>query len=97
MTPELRLNSLDALIVRNPETCGGRPRIRNHRVTVHRIAGWWQLGLSMEEMLEKLPTLQPAEIHAALAFYHLHQSEIDGYLEEERIALKLAEKVSSAA
>ena len=26
----------------------------------------------------------PAEIHVALAYYHLHRQEIDGYLEEER-------------
>ena len=53
-------------------------------MAVHRIAGWWQLGPSIEEIAEKHPSLQPAEIHAALAFYHLHRAEIDRYLAEER-------------
>lgn len=50
---------------------------------VHRIAGWWKLGLSVEEIAAKHPTLGPAAIHAALAYYHLHRGEVDGYLAEE--------------
>jgi uncharacterized protein (DUF433 family) len=74
---------IGALIVSTPDVLGGRPRIRGHRVPVHRIAGWWRLGLSVEEIAAKHPTLGPAEIHAALAYYHLHRAEIDGYLAEE--------------
>ncbi len=48
------------------------------------MAGWWKLGLSIEEIAEELPTLSSAEIFAALAYYHLNKAEIDGYLEEER-------------
>jgi uncharacterized protein (DUF433 family) len=74
---------IGALIVSTPDVLGGRPRIRGHRVPVHRIAGWWRLGLSVEEIAAKHPTLGPAEIHAALAYYHLHRAEIEGYLAEE--------------
>jgi uncharacterized protein (DUF433 family) len=74
---------IGALIVSSPGVFGGRPRIRGHRVPVHRIAGWWRLGLTVEEIAAKHPTLGPAEIHAALAYYHLHRGEIDGYLAEE--------------
>jgi uncharacterized protein (DUF433 family) len=88
---------LDALIVRTPGVCGGWPHIRNHRIGVHRIAGWWKLGLSMEEMLDKLPTLDPAEIHAALAYYHLNRPEIEAFLEEERSTMGAAEKEFTAA
>jgi len=79
-TPAAEIGSL---IVKTPDLLGGRPRIRGHRVPVHRIAGWWRLGLSVEEIAAKHPTLGPAEIHAALAYYHLHRAEIDGYLAEE--------------
>jgi uncharacterized protein (DUF433 family) len=75
---------IDSLIVKTPGVLGGRPRVRGHRIAVHRIAAWWQLGLSIEEISEKHPTLSPAHIHAALAFYHLHRAEIDRYLAEER-------------
>jgi uncharacterized protein (DUF433 family) len=74
---------IGSLIVKTPDVLGGRPRIRGHRVPVHRIAGWWRLGLSVEEIAAKHPTLGPAEIHAALAYYHLPRVEIDGYLAEE--------------
>ena len=72
------------LITRTPGILGGKPCIEGHRIGVHRIAGWWKLGLTIEEIGERLPTLAPAEIHVALAYYHLHREEIEGYLEAER-------------
>ena len=90
-------NEFDSLIVKTPGVLGGRPRIRGHRVAVHRIAGWWQLGLSIEEIVEKHSTLGLAEIHAALAYHHLHPAEIDGYLAEERATLATAASVSTTA
>jgi uncharacterized protein (DUF433 family) len=77
---------LGALIVRSPGVVGGKPSIRGHRIPVHRIAGWWRLGLAIEEIAEKHPSLSLAEMHAALAYYHLNRSEIDGYLTEDRDA-----------
>lgn len=81
-----RARKIDSLIVKTPGVLGGRPRVRGHRVAVHRIAAWWELGLSIEEIAEKHPSLEPAQIHAALAYYHLHRDEIDRYLAEERAA-----------
>lgn len=88
---------LGEMIVRSTEVIGGKPHIRNHRVGVHRVAGWWKLGLTVEEIGERLSTLNPAEIHAALAFYHLHREEIDGYLQAEEACHQLERKISSAA
>ena len=79
--------TLASLIVCTPGVAGGKPCIRGHRVPVHRIAGWWRLGLAIEEIAEKHPSLSPAEIHAALAYYHLNRAEIEGYLAQEREAL----------
>jgi uncharacterized protein (DUF433 family) len=62
---------LGAMIVQTPGVLGGKPRIKGHRIGVHRVAGWWKAGLSVEEIGERLSTLSPAEIHAALAYYHL--------------------------
>ena len=90
-------NELDALIVRSPEVLGGKPCVRGHRVAVHRIVRWWQLGLSMEEIAEQLPTLTPAELHTALAYYHLHKSEIDGYLEADQVALEALQAMPKTA
>ena len=81
---ETPATELGAMIVHTPGILGGKPRIKGHRVAVHRVAGWWKLGLTVEEIGERLSTLTPAEIHAALAYYHLHRQEIENYLEEER-------------
>ncbi len=83
---------LGSMIIRTPGILGGKPRIKGHRVGVHRVAGWWKLGLSIEEIGERLSTLTPAEIHAALAYYHLRREEIEGYLEEERAACRSLER-----
>ena len=88
--------SLGSLIVSTPGVLGGKPRIQGHRVAVHRVAGWWQLGLTVEEIAEKHPSLGPAEIHAALAYYHLRRAEIDRYLVEERQAATPEPTLSAA-
>ena len=83
---------LGSMIVRTPGILGGKPHVRGHRVGVHRVAGWWKRGLSIEEIGEELPTLSPAEIFAALAYYHLNKPEVDGYLEEERTVCRQLER-----
>ena len=86
----------DSLIVSTPGVLGGKPRIRGHRVAVHRIAGWRQLGLTVEEIAGQHPSLDPAEIHAALAYFHLHRAEIDRHLVEERLAANPEPALSAA-
>lgn len=83
---ELPATDLASMIVQTPGILGGKPRLKGHRVGVHRVAGWWKAGLTVEEIGERLSTLTPAEIHAALAYYHLHRNEIEHSLEEERAA-----------
>ena len=95
-TSESPVTNLGSLIVSTTGVAGGKPCIRGHRVPVHRIAGWWQLGLAVEEIAEKHPALGPAEIHAALAYYHLNRAEIDRYLAEERELLANAPAGSAA-
>ena len=84
------------MIVRTPGILGGKPRLKGHRVGVHRVAGWWKSGLTVEGIGERLSTLKPAEIHAALAYYHLHREEIETSLEEERTVCRGLERKPSA-
>src|SRR5437764_12672727 len=94
-TAEMPATELGSMIVRTPGIIGGKPHISGHRVGVHRVAGWWKIGLSIEEIGERLSTLKPAELHAALAYYHLHRKEIDGHLQEERDACRILEGKAS--
>ncbi len=44
---------IGTLIVKSPETLGGRPRIAGTRVSVQRITAWYKLGLNAEEIAER--------------------------------------------
>ena len=89
---ETPATELGSMIIRTPGVLNGKPRLKGHRVGVHRVAGWWKSGLTIEEIGERLSTLTPAEIHAALAYYHLHREEIESYLDEERAVCRSLER-----
>lgn len=67
-----------------PGVCGGRPAIRGTRIPVKAIAGYHKLGLRMDEILEGLPSLTPAQVYAALSYYYDHQDEIEQEIQEDR-------------
>ena len=46
-------------------------------MTVRAIAGYYQLGMTVDEILQSLPHLSQSQVHAALTFYFDHQKEID--------------------
>jgi uncharacterized protein (DUF433 family) len=77
------ITDIGTLIVRSPDTCGDRPRIAGTRVSVQRIAAWYQQGLNAEEIAARIGHLSLAQIYAALTYYHANQSEIETYLAEE--------------
>jgi uncharacterized protein (DUF433 family) len=73
----------DPYITSDPGIAGGRPVIAGTRITVNCIAGYYQLGMSIDEILESLRHLTPSQVHSALAYYFDHQDEINADLEEE--------------
>lgn len=73
------------LIVRTPEVRGGRPRIAGTGVTVRRIVGWYKLGLSPEEIADRIGHLSLAQVHAALAYYHANREEIEADIAAEEM------------
>src|SRR5262245_45101534 len=65
-------------IVSTPGTCGGRPRIDGHRITVEDIAVWRErLGMSPDEIVSAYPTLTLSDVHAALGYYYENRGQID--------------------
>lgn len=68
-----------------PGLCGGRPVISGTRTSVKAIVGYYKMGLSIEEILEGLPHLTPAQIYEALSYYHDHQAEIEQDIEKSRV------------
>ncbi|NIA12074.1 MAG: DUF433 domain-containing protein [Nitrospiraceae bacterium] len=66
----------------DPEIAGGEPIIVGTRITVRCIAGYYQMGMSADEILTTLSHLTPSQVHSALAYYFDHQEEIDSDLAE---------------
>jgi uncharacterized protein (DUF433 family) len=64
-------------ITPNSRIASGAPIIKGTRIAVRAIAGYYQLGLTVDEILQSLPHLTQSQVHAALAFYFDHQQEID--------------------
>lgn len=61
---------IGTLIVKTPDTCGGRPRIARRRLSVQQIAVLHtREKLSPEAIKEEYDGLTLAEVHAALAYY----------------------------
>ena len=69
-------------IVSKPEIAQGAPAIEGTRITVRCIAGYYQMGMSVDEIITTLGHLTPAQVHSALAYYFDHQDEINIDLKE---------------
>lgn len=80
------VTNIGSLIERRSGFRRGRPMVAGTSVSVQRIAGWYKLGLSPEEIAENFGHLSLAQVHAALAYYHSNRDEIEAYLREEDAA-----------
>lgn len=66
-----------AHITSTPRIANGAPIIKGTRIAVRAIAGYYQLGMSPDEILQSLPHLTQSQLHAALAYDFDHQKEVD--------------------
>src|SRR5947208_12227993 len=74
---------IGTLIDCDPAIRGGRPKIAGTGVTVMRVAAWYKMGLTPEEIAAQYGHLNLAQVHAALAYYHANAEEIEADLAEE--------------
>ncbi|MEO0458898.1 MAG: DUF433 domain-containing protein [Cyanobacteria bacterium P01_A01_bin.114] len=81
---------IGTLIIRSPETLGGRPHIAGTRMSVQRIAAWYKKGLTAEEIAERATTATLAQVYAALTYYHANREEIETYLLQEKAEYELS-------
>jgi uncharacterized protein (DUF433 family) len=77
------ITDIGSLITSSPGICGGRLRIAGTGVSVRRIAGWYKLGQSAEEIADQYGHISLAQVYAALAYYHANREQIDAELAEE--------------
>jgi uncharacterized protein (DUF433 family) len=80
------------LLTQSPGICGGRLRIAGTGVSVRRIAIWYKLGNTPEEIAAQIPHLTLAQIHAALTYYLANQEQMDAEIQEERAEAERLER-----
>jgi uncharacterized protein (DUF433 family) len=78
-------------IVQTPGVCGGRPRIRDSRISVRTIAELYRQGEPVSEILETYPHLDPAAVDDAIGYYLDHQAEIEAEIEANTLDAVLSE------
>lgn len=52
----------------NPDQCGGRPCVRGMRIRVVDVLDLLAAGLSIAQVVEELPDLEPEDVTACLRF-----------------------------
>lgn len=60
--------TIQDLITRDPNLCGGQPVFRGTRVTLRTILASLAEGDSVEQILQSFPTLNEQQIKAVIAF-----------------------------
>src|SRR5437899_2963858 len=90
------VTEIGTLIDRDPNIRGGRPKIAGTGLTVRRIVGWYKMGMSPEGIALEYPHLTLAQVHAALAYYHANQEEIESDIaQEEQAAMHWEQQLAS--
>jgi uncharacterized protein (DUF433 family) len=74
---------IGSLIDRDPAIRGGRPKIAGTGVTVMRVAAWYKMDHTPEEISTQYGHLSLAQVHGALAYYHANPEEIEADLAAE--------------
>jgi uncharacterized protein (DUF433 family) len=70
-------------IVKIDGICGGQTIIEGSRIAVwHIVEYYYELGMSVEDIVMDWNYLTPAQVFSALAYYHDNSDEIDAVREE---------------
>ena len=74
---------IGTLIIGSEEIRGGRPRVAGTGITVERIVRWYKLGLTPDEIADRIGHLTMAQVHAALTYYHANQTTLEAEMAAE--------------
>ena len=80
------VTEIGTLIDRDPKVRGGRPKVAGTGLTVSRIASWYKIGMTPEEIALEYAHMTLAQVHAALAYYHVNRDEIEADLGQDQAA-----------
>lgn len=61
----------------------GTIRIANSRVSLDSVVHHYKLGASAEQIVQKFPGLDLADVYAAITYYLNHEATVEEYLREQ--------------
>ena len=76
-------------ITTDEKILSGEPIIKGTRTPVRTIVETWRRGVPPEEIPVGLPHLTLAQVFEALSYYSDNQSEINRYIEKNRVPKEL--------
>ena len=83
---------IGTLITHTAGIHGGRPHIAGTGVTVQRVVVWYKMGLTPEEIAERIGHLTLAQVYGALTYYHANRDAIETDIEAEDAAYSMLER-----
>lgn len=72
-------------VIRDENLLNGEPILRGTKTPVRAIVEMWRNGVAPEEIPIHLPHLTLAQVFGALAYFAENQSEIEQYIERNRV------------
>jgi uncharacterized protein (DUF433 family) len=70
-------------VTKDPEVCGGKACVDGTRIRVMDVVSLKRQGVIPEKMLEAYPSLNLAQVYAALSYYYEHPEEIEASFAED--------------
>lgn len=61
----------------------GTLRIKGSRVSLDSVVHHFKLGATAEQIAQSFPSLNLADIYAAIAYYLTHREAVEGYLRQQ--------------
>jgi uncharacterized protein (DUF433 family) len=86
---------IGSMITRTPGVHGGDPCIAGTGVSVMRIANYYNMGYTPEEIAENYGHITPAQVYVAIAYYYANKEAIDADIAEENVLYEKYSKENS--
>lgn len=70
--------------------------VGNTRVTLDTVIAVFSQGTTAEEIIYRYPSLELADVYAAIAFYLRHRQEVERYLQQRQQQAQAIRKMNEA-
>ena len=80
-------------VTQHPGVVGGQPVVAGTRIPLATLIRAHQLGMDFDEILVQYPSLRPADLHAAFAYYFDHKDDMDRLIRDAAAPVRGADAI----